>query len=120
MKVNIGSVSDAGSLDSERIGLLVRASGDLSSYVIIDSTFDQEGTLSNRLRHMHRFGRQQVKSGDRVVLYTKSGLNQARSNGDGTTTYFVYWGLNETVWNRSGDVALLIEIVDSQSKRVVS
>jgi hypothetical protein len=59
---------------------------------------------------MHWFGNQDVKSGDEVILYTKKGTDSSVTLTNGKTRYTKYWGLGNSVWNNTGDAALLFEI----------
>jgi len=56
------------------------------------------------------FPDQNVKDGDKIVLYTKSGVSSQRANPNGSTTFFYYWGLSSTVFNNSSDTAALLKI----------
>lgn len=53
---------------------------------MFDSTYDEEGNISNKHRHMFVFPDQNVKKGDFVWLYTKKGNYYKRDNDSNTTT----------------------------------
>lgn len=120
MDILIIKVKDAGNIESERIILKVERDCNINWYLLFDNTFDEKGNLTNLWRHLYIFPNLEVKSGDFIWLYTKSGTNSYRSNDSNTTTYLLYWGLQNTIWNSGGEneVAHLVKYEDSQSKNV--
>ena len=116
MKLSIRTVVDRGH-DSERVILDVAQAADLRYYMVFDTTYTGDHTISNKLRHTYWFTAQSVKPGDVVVLYTKKGKNTSREE-NGHTVYFYYWGLDSYVWNNDGDGALLVEVNAWSTKRV--
>lgn len=118
MHIQILKVKDAGDLDNEKIILKANRACDISWYILFDNTYDDAGNISNLWRHLYIFPKIQVKAGDFIWLYTKAGTNSSRGNNSNTTTYLLYWGLEETIWNRENDTAHLIKYIDSQSEKV--
>jgi hypothetical protein len=118
MRLSITSVVGHGDQTHERIHFTVLQDCNLSGYIVADTTFTGDRTLSNKVRHTHWFPSIQVKGGDAVVLYTRDGVPVSQPRKDGGTNHFLYWGLNEPVWNDFGDGALLFEIDDWQGRRV--
>lgn len=110
MKLEIVQVLDFGSHDTERVMLRAVADCNLHYYILTDTTYTDASHISNKLRHMHWFHNQDVKSGDEVILYTKKGIDSSASLTNGRTRYTKYWGLGNSVWNNTGDAALLFEI----------
>lgn len=112
MKLNITKIFDPKNYDAERVLLEVTEDCNLHFFIIIDTTYyPTTKRISNKLRHTYWFPNQDVLAGDTVALYTKKGINTARKNPDGiTTTYTLYWGLGNSVWNNDGDAAVLFEI----------
>lgn len=120
MKLKINKVIDFGTHSSERVWLEVTEDCDLRYYMITDTTFVGEN-ISNKVRHVHWFGPKEVKSGDEILLYTKKGVATNESiNGGKNTRYFLYWGLDSYVWNNSGDAAVLFEIYNWKTTKVLS
>lgn len=66
---------------------------------MLDTTFDKDGKISNKNRHVYVFANVSVKKDDYVVLYTKIGNNVVQNNADGTTSYFFYWNMQSRIWN---------------------
>lgn len=103
-------VRHAGDLERERLVLIVEADDDIGHYVIFDTTYNADGSVSNRMRHPYWFPDYAVAATDLIVLYTKSGNDRSRVNEDGTRTHFFYRNLDRSIWNRTGDCAVLLDI----------
>jgi len=110
MKIEIIEIIDRAIADKERLWLKVLEDTDLKYYIVFDTTYTSDTTISNLQRHAYWFKSQQVKTGDYVVLYSTIGNPSKKINDNGTTTHFLYWGLKNTVWNDTGDCAVLFEI----------
>lgn len=110
MNVQIREIIDAGILEDERLVLKILKDCDIGKYLTFDSTYTQDGKISNLVRHPYWFPDKELKAGDLVVLYTKSGLQSQTSNRDGSTSHFFYRGLERTIWNQEGDCAVLLEV----------
>ena len=115
MHLQILKVRDQGDLENERIILKASKDCEISWYILFDNTYDDDGELSSLWRHMYIFPKIQVKAGDFIWLYTKAGNDINRGNNSNTTTHLLYWGLDETIWNKGNDKAHLVKYVDSQS-----
>lgn len=111
MNLRIHSVENKGNLDKECVWIDVTESvADLSYYLICDSTYTENGKISNELRHTYWFPTRSVEKGDWIKLMTKAGKNSKSSNDRRTTTHTLYWGLGRTVWNTDGDCAVLFQL----------
>lgn len=109
MKIKIEKILDR-TTEKERLWLKVLSDTDLQYYIVFDTTYISQSTISNLQRHAYWFDPKKVSSGDYVVLYTKKGKNSEKENSNGTTTYFVYWDLDHPIWNNEGDCAILFEV----------
>jgi hypothetical protein len=110
MKLQIVGLIDRGKAASERLYLRALADANLSFYIVFDTTYTSPNSISNEQRHTYWFPPTQVKAGDHVILYTGSGQRSVNRNPDGTTSHFFYWGLGNTIWNVTGDCAVLFEV----------
>lgn len=120
MNIEIDKVVDNGSHNVERIELNVVGNCNLHNYILADTTYTDETHISNKLRHMYWFLNQNVIAGDKVVIYTKQGKASTELiNGGRNTKYTYYWGLGNSVWNNTGDAALLFNINTWKTKKVV-
>jgi hypothetical protein len=109
MNLNLVSFADTGKIASERVVFKVTENDDVGDYTVLCSQSDEPGTASSGSNPAFWFPNEEVKKGDVVVLYTKSGKESKKDIGDGKTAYFFYWGLTKTLWNRSTKVLVLIE-----------
>ena len=117
MKLAILDVFDPGVLDKERIKLQALDNIEIGNYCLADSTYTDDGKVSNKLRHFLWIPDKKVAKGDYIVIYTKAGQSKDEKNNQ-TTTHTFFWGLKETVWNKSGDVAILLHIDEWAHKKV--
>jgi len=119
MNLRIKEVKDKGDLENERLVLSVSKDDNTLGYVVMDTTFDEEGDVSNKGRHAYKFPEKEVSAGDLVVLYTRAkpnGRSAEKVAKDGKTkTHFFYWSRETTVWNQDGDRCTLLYIVDSKA-----
>ncbi|QQY31741.1 MULTISPECIES: hypothetical protein [Chryseobacterium] len=69
---------------------------------------------------MYWFVSKNVKKGDEVILYTKSGTNKTEEiNGGKNKRYTLFWNLGNSVWNNTGDAAVLFEVRTWKTTKVV-
>lgn len=120
MNLKILRVHDNGVMSRERIVLKAFAPLDIGRYILCDTTYNRDDTVSNKLRHSFWFPDKEIKTGDFVVLYTTSGNDRQFDNKSDTVTHCFYWGLDRTVWNQDGDGAVLIEIGGWVAKNVLA
>jgi hypothetical protein len=98
MNVKILRISDPGKKETERIILEVTNDCDIGYYLIGQTHYTAAETVSSKLINTHWFSDEKVKKGDWVVLYSGSGKNSEKKNDDGTTSYFIYWGLASPIF----------------------
>lgn len=115
MKLKLIKIVDNGTHDSEKVLISVTEDANLQFYLIRDTTYSSKDRLSNEWVHSYKFLNQDVKKGDKIILFTKVGTKSSRDIGNGNTEYTYYWGLDSCVWNNDGDVAVLYEIVAWES-----
>ena len=101
--------------DNERVVLKALAKCNLNEYVLFDSSYDENGIISNKHRHLFLFPNLVIEAGDFVWLYTKSGTYGTHSNVSNTITHKLYWGIKNHVWNNEGDKAYLLHYDDWSS-----
>jgi hypothetical protein len=116
MKISIKSISGHGDYDKEVATLTVNEDCDAGFHVLSDTTYTTDGKISALLRHMFWLPDKQVKKGDFIFIYTKTGTNTSFANNSNTTTHAFYWGLKTAVWNDDKDCAVLFEIGAWQHK----
>lgn len=109
MELQVVKIHEQGKQNSEYVELKVLANCDLTYYMITDTTYTSETSVSNKLRNVHWFSPKTVEKGDLIFLRTCKGKNESSENKDGTTTHIIYWGLEKPVWNNTGDAAILFQ-----------
>jgi hypothetical protein len=117
MKIAINGIHNDGDQSQEFVELKVTESTNLKYYLISDTTYIDETTVSNKLPHTYWFSSIEVAKDDFVRLHTKSGAYKMHANTAKTTTHNVYWGLDVPVWNDTGDKAMLFEVSAWTSKK---
>lgn len=123
MDLSIIGIRDAAT-EKERLLVKVENNCDLYGYIVLDNTFNDNGTLSSTNRHVFIFPPHQVAVGDIVRLYTKRGEPNSKEGNFGEKKVMYhnfYWNFDEgsTVWNESGDIPYIIHFDDSTSPRIV-
>lgn len=116
MELKILKLADKGDLQNERVILKVVSDCNLGWYIVMDNTYNDDGTLSNLWRHSCILPSVVAKEGDFVWLYTKKGNYNKRGNDSNTSTFEVFWGLDCSIWNKERDDVHLIRYVDSETK----
>ena len=120
MTLKIRGVREKGLLEKERVVLDADASEDIGQYILASTTYVDDGTVSSSLRKSIWLPDYKVDAGDLVVIYTKKSAKRikTKTNEDGTKTTFIYWGLDEAIWNRGEDSVVLIKIDTWTSKNL--
>lgn len=108
MDVHISNISGHGDAEKEYVYIKVDNDCDIGHYLLGDTTYTAEGSVSNKLRHIYWFPDKKVKAGDVVVLRTGKGTNTSEKMDDGHTKHRFYWQLGSAVWNNDGDAAVLL------------
>ncbi len=116
--LRIVAVTGKGDLLTERIVLRVVRQCNLMHYLILDSTDNDDGTISNKNRHVYWFPDLLVSPTDYLLLYTKKGTDRIFINKQGYRVHVFYWGLKRTVWNEDGDAVTLLNTARIAFKRV--
>ena len=117
MQLEIVKVQNQGDASKEWVQFRVTSDCSLSHYILTDTTYIDEKTISNKLRHLYwGWTGKSVKKNDHIFVITGTGTNSAKTN-DGVTTHYFYWNLKEPVWNNTGDTALLLHLNDWATKR---
>jgi hypothetical protein len=119
MKLEIVSIRNHGKAAEEYVLLKVLKDCKLNEHILTDSTYQDSGRISNRLRHMYWWpGTSPANAGDFVFVYTREGKDAVRHIKDSVNVYRdFYWGLKSAIWNDTGDAAVLIEIAAWTCKR---
>lgn len=109
MEIILSSIGDKGDIKNERIGIKVLKDCDLKYYLVFKTVLDTKG-FHNKSKSTYWFLSQEVKIGDKIVLYTRVGETSIKDNSDGSKTYFFYWGLDAAVFKESNDKVVLASL----------
>jgi hypothetical protein len=116
--LEIACVAGKGDLDKERVILIARRECDLIHYLVLDTTYNEDGTISDKNRHIYWFPSHLVKPRDYVLVYSKAGKNRTFVDKEGDTIHVFFWGLDHTVWNEDGDAVTLVNTARIAYKKV--
>ena len=114
MDLKLIKIADRGN-DNERLIMRAVRKCNLNEYIVLDTTYDEEGIVSNKHRHVYIMPNIDVNEGDFIWLYTRDGRYHTHNNVSKTITHNIYWGLDIHVWNNDGDKAYLIHYDDWNS-----
>lgn len=111
MDLKLVKIAD-GNTNDERLIIRAMRPCNLNEYIVLDTTFDEDGIVSNKHRHVFIMPDISVNAGDFIWLYTHQGTYHTHNNDSRTITHNIYWGLETHVWNNDGDRAYLIHYDD--------
>ena len=107
MDLRLIRIADRGN-DNERLIMQAVRECNLNKYIVLDTTYDENGIVSNKHRHVFILPDINVSEGDFIWLHTRKGTYHTHNNDSQTITHNIYWGLDIHVWNNDGDKAYLI------------
>lgn len=109
-RLTLREVRAPGNVKKELVFLLATDDVDLGDYIITDTTYGDDGKVSNKARHVYEFEPKVIKNGEWVALYTRAGEYQLDSTTgkNPVQVHRFFWGLGTSVWNKTGDKAYLL------------
>jgi len=110
--VEISSVADPGVGEKERLVIKALAEVDIGKYAVFVSSVSSSGSPTAGWKTAYWFPDAAIKSGDLIVLYTKSGESSKKDLGSGRTAHFYYWGLDKTLWGTGKKTAVILRIAE--------
>ena len=120
MTIEIKYAKDAGNIEKERLVLKATSDDEIGNYVLFDTTYLEDGRVSNEMRHSLWFPDREVKENDLIVVYTKAGKDSKLENKNGTSSHFFYMGLGNSIWNKNGDCSVIMKISSWDNKLIIS
>jgi hypothetical protein len=114
MKVNIVSVHGHGDFEKEYVLLKADQDCDLGKYMLADSTYNKDNTVSNKVRHTFWLPDMKLSANDYVAVWTKKGKTKPADRSAKTPMHHVYWNLATAVWNDDGDCSILFDLLTWQ------
>lgn len=121
MDIEILYFKDNGVIDKERVVLLVKENCDLGHYILATSHIKPEtNTFSSKIDNVYWLPDREAKKGDKVVVYTKKGINNKRENEDKTTSHFFYWGIENPLNSQNDNTCIVVLNASWQVEQVPS
>lgn len=118
MNFLIRHARDKGDLSKERLVLYAEADIDIGKFLVLQTTYIQDGEVSSDVKNTLWLPDQTVEAGSLVVVYTKRGENKIRVNKDQTKTHFIYWGLSDAIWAGEQDCPVIAQVSQWSMKKV--
>jgi hypothetical protein len=117
MNLKISGYGEIGDKDGERIGINILKDCNAKNYILVRTTSTEKG-FYNKPSYTYWFTPRELKAGDKIVLYTKTGTDKASKQSDGTTTFFLYWGLDNPILKENKASLVLAEIENWQVEKI--
>jgi hypothetical protein len=109
MKVALVGLYDRGVLDKERVHFRATSDLDLSFFVVLDSIYVSPTTIQPWNRFGYWFSPQPVKTGENIVLYTRTGKNSTETRTEGIY-HFLFRHWKNPLYADSSACAVIIEV----------
>lgn len=87
----------------------VSATDEIGHYAMFRSKFVDQ-SVTTAVTNVFWFPDQEVSAGDFVVLYSKRGVSNTKTNKDGTKSHFFYWGSDKVLWKGGDYSAVLLHV----------
>lgn len=118
MNFKVISVYNEGDPEMEHVLLRAGAACSIGTYLLANGGAGEDSEDTDRDRQSYWFPNTELKAGEFVSLWTKSGKNAVGEMDDGTPIYRFYWNLAKPVWSDSGINVLLFDLRICQRFRV--
>jgi hypothetical protein len=115
MNVGIVRIADRGQPNRERLHLHVHQPTNLAFYVALITHYQNADAIATGHLTAFWFPSQDVRPGDSVVLFSGSGQPQQKLEPNGSTTYYYYWGLPNTIWHHPANCVMVVEAATWQT-----
>lgn len=101
----------------ELVMFSVTSDCNLSHYMVIDTTYDEQDKVSDLHPHLFHFPSRVVAGGDTVFLYSGVVVEEEiepelviDEDGGEKYNHVFHWGAANNIWNKTGDVGRLVWI----------
>jgi hypothetical protein len=111
MSLELRYVEDAGDITRERVVLRATTNVDIGLYALFRCRVSKDGKPLSGAATAYWFNNKEIRAGDFVVLYTKSGSASQKKGASAATSYFYYWNLTAAHWT-TDTVPVLADIPD--------
>lgn len=111
MKLEIVSFTEAGNFEKERLVLKADDDIDIGKYIVLRSKRGKTGNPTSGSKSAYWLPDAMVKSGDLVVVYSKTGKSSKKILPSGKTVHFYYWHHKNPIWGADSEyTAVLLNI----------
>lgn len=111
----------SGTIDDERVLIEILEDCNMMNFLLFNRGAYEKEFTDNTPRHIYLFGSLEVHAGDYVSIYTR----KKRTNDDNsftnrrrTTTYQLFWGIDDILWSDQNSAAYLIHYDDWMKKTI--
>ena len=113
MNFKFHKLEGVGALSTERVVLRATKDADIGRYVLFRAAIRSDDEVEGgNVPNAFWFPDKNIKKGDFVVLYSKSGTQSEKLDSKGErTSHFFYWNLKSTIWD-DAHRAVVLEIGD--------
>lgn len=117
MKIEIADIKEKGTLSKERVLLNVLSDIDIGKYMIYYTRRASDNSFFTKPILSHWFVDKNVKKGDLIVLYTKSGKETEKLiRNNENTTHFFYMNEDEAFFDSEDKIIVAIELNNWETK----
>lgn len=113
MNIEIKSIADKGDPKKERLVLRVTQDVNVGYFLVLCTGFS-EGQVNTGISSTFWFPDKEVRAGDLVVLYTKTGTASEKPLNSGGKAHFFYWGRELAQWQSSERGVVLLHAPEWQ------
>lgn len=107
MNLKLKSIADKGDLPNERLVISVLKDSNIGEFAVFRTGL-VNGEIQIGVTNTYWFPDKQLKAGDLVVLYSKTGKISEKKLERGNMAYFYYWGQSQALWKTSEKAAVLL------------
>jgi hypothetical protein len=115
MTLTIQKVADKGDIEKERLVLKALEDLDIGDYLLLRTSVS-DNMPTTAVHNTLWLPNKDVKSGDLIIIYSKSGTKRSKDMENGRTAHFYYWGSQAPLWSEAGRGAVLLNAPEWEFK----
>ena len=113
MNIKLKSIADRGNSQKERLVIRVLQDTNVGYYLVLCTGYS-DGQVNTGITSTYWFPDKEVKAGDLIVLYSKSGTTNEKVLESGSKAHFFYWGQSQSLWSSANRGVVLLHAPDWQ------
>lgn len=110
MKFNLQGLKNPGDVEKERVVIEILEDGNVGQLLVASTIQADDNSVSPRISNPYWIPDQDVKKGDLVIVYTKSGQKSNRKNETDSYSYFFYIGMDSSIYDESNKTTVVFDI----------